>query len=375
MHDDIPPRRRRRWVRALAALGVALAAVLALQAWSLPEYALTPGDARPVGPLVSIHGLSATPHRTHILLTDVYLQSLTAWQWLILHFQAHVQFVSAADLVDPGVPASELGAQGYLEMYDSKQAAAVAALRALGWRVPAAGDGAVVTAVTSSSPAQRARLAVGDRIVAVGGRAVRSGCALVRAVHDVAPGTRLRVEVAPVRISGTGQLRWRASRTLRLVTAAAPAGLLAPTCAGVTGAARSWLGLAVEDGVAYRLPGTIAVDTRSIGGPSAGLAMCLAIIDALSRQPITGRAVVAATGTIAPGGQVGDVGGVAEKTIAVERAGASVFLVPQVEVATARAAASPGLRVVGVTTLAQALAALHQLGGAKPQPRQAPTAS
>ncbi len=350
-----------------------LAAILALQAWTIPEYALTPGDARPVGPLVSIHGLATAPVRHDILLTDVYLQTLTAWQWIVMHFQSHVQFVSAADLLDPGVPASELSAQGYLEMSDSKQAAAVAGLRALGWSVPAHGTGAVVTAVVGSSPAQRAGLAVGDEIVGVDGHAVASSCDLVRAIHGLPAGTRVRLRVAPVRISATGRLSWRPVRTMEATSVRRGAPAVVGSCAGVTGVARSWLGLAVEDGVAYRLPGDIQVDTRSIGGPSAGLAMTLAIIDQLSRRPITGHAVVAATGTIAPSGQVGDVGGVAEKTVAVQRAGATVFLVPAVEVATARSVASPGLRVIGVRTLAQALAALARLGGAPPQPLQAPS--
>jgi PDZ domain-containing protein len=81
---------------------------------------------------------------------------------------------------------------------------------------------------------------------------------------------------------------------------------------------------------------------------------------------------VAATGTIDQNGNVGDVGGVAEKTIAVENAGAHYFIVPQVEVATAKANASPGLHIIGVTTLHQALQALQRIGGAKPLPLTTP---
>ena len=47
-------------------------------------------------------------------------------------------------------------------------------------------------------------------------------------------------------------------------------------------------------------------------------------------------------------GNVGDVGGVAEKTIAVEQAGATVFFVPPVEYKTAEAKATPQLHVYGV---------------------------
>ena len=70
----------------------------------------------------------------------------------------------------------------------------------------------------------------------------------------------------------------------------------------------------------------MTVHTQNIGGPSAGLAMTLGIIDKLSSGRLTGHRIIAATGTIDQNGNVGDVGGVAEKTIAVERAGATRLL-------------------------------------------------
>ncbi len=358
--------------RTLVVLGLVLAAIVGLQAWNVPEYAMTPGDARAVGPLITVRGLATNPHRDKILLTDVYLQSLTAWQWLTMHFQSHVQFLGANQLVDPGVPADELGAQGFLEMYDSKQAAEVAALRALGWRVPGTPDGAVVTAVVAPSPARSAGLHVADRVVAVDGRATTGVCAVIAAVHDVAPGAVVRLRVERARIDARGLITWSSPSSLRLTTAAPASVSGSSGCPGVTGPARSELGIALEAGVRYALPGRISIDTSYIGGPSAGLAMTLSLIDQLSRGSLTGGTVVAATGTISPAGQVGDVGGVAEKTVAVQRAGATVFLVPTVEVATARAAAQPGLRVLGVATLAQALADLRSLGGVAPVAITAP---
>ena len=83
---------------------------------------------------------------------------------------------------------------------------------------------------------------------------------------------------------------------------------------------------------------------------------------------------MAATGTIDQNGNVGDVGGVAEKTIAVERAGATVFFVPSVELKTAESKASPQLHVYGVANLNQVLRILKHLGGnvpTKPVPVQA----
>ena len=91
--------------------------------------------------------------------------------------------------------------------------------------------------------------------------------------------------------------------------------------------------------------------------------MTLGLIDTLAGGHLTGGHTVAATGTIDPLGNVGDVGGVAQKTIAVERAGATVFFVPTPELAAARSKATSSLRVFAVNTLGQVLSDLEKLGG------------
>jgi PDZ domain-containing protein len=116
----------------------------------------------------------------------------------------------------------------------------------------------------------------------------------------------------------------------------------------------------------WQFPVKVTVHTQNIGGPSAGLAMTLGIIDKLSTGRLTGNRIVAATGTIDPNGNVGDVGGVAQKTVAVEQAGATVFFVPSVELKTAQSKASPRLHVYAVNNLDQVLRILKHLGGRVP---------
>jgi PDZ domain-containing protein len=65
---------------------------------------------------------------------------------------------------------------------------------------------------------------------------------------------------------------------------------------------------------------------------------------------------LAATGTIAIDGDVGPVGGVEQKAIAVDDAGADLFVVPQTEVDQAD---GEGLRVRGVKSLDEALTVLR----------------
>ena len=136
-------------------------------------------------------------------------------------------------------------------------------------------------------------------------------------------------------------------------------------CPGVS-PSKGYLGVAVQTQQDFTYPFPITIRTPDIGGPSAGLAMTLGLLNTLSGGHLTAGKVVAATGTIDPDGAVGDVGGVAQKAVAVERAGATVFLVPGPELAAARSKATPSLHVYAVNTLAQALAVLGRLGGHVP---------
>ncbi len=346
-----------------------------LQASSTNDYALTPGDATPVAPLVTIKGnVSTNPHPSRIDLVDVYLSSLSVLQWITDHFKSHVQIVPADELVEPGVSTSELSDQGFLEMSDAKQGAEVAAFRALGWHVSATPTGAVVTAVIDPSPASKAKLTVGDEIIGVNGTTIRSGCQLVSYVHDLEPGTPLTLHLSKVKYSSIGALSYQADSTVRVTTSSVPSDDITSACPGVTGPDKSFLGIGLEDGYRYALPATVNINTANIGGPSAGLAMTLTLINKLSHGSLTGGHIVAATGTMAPNGQVGAVGGVEEKAVAAHNAHAQYFIVPDGDgdVDAARAADQPGLTILPVTSLKQALQDLRKLGGAKPVPLTTP---
>ena len=119
------------------------------------------------------------------------------------------------------------------------------------------------------------------------------------------------------------------------------------------------------------LPFDISIDTGSIGGPSAGLAFTLTVIDGLSDGELTGGKRVAVTGTIDLDGSVGAIGGLIQKASAVEQAGVELLLVPtrqgDEQIAAARAAA-PDLEIVAVATLDEAIDVLVAFGGERPDP-------
>ncbi|MCZ0988954.1 S16 family serine protease [Streptomyces diastatochromogenes] len=109
----------------------------------------------------------------------------------------------------------------------------------------------------------------------------------------------------------------------------------------------------------------VQLKLADVGGPSAGLLFTLGIIDKLngdgSGGDLTGGRTIAGTGTIDAAGKVGAVGGVALKTQAARRDGATVFLVPKAECSDAKAELPKGLRLVPVTTLKGAVDSLVAL--------------
>jgi PDZ domain-containing protein len=109
----------------------------------------------------------------------------------------------------------------------------------------------------------------------------------------------------------------------------------------------------------------VTLKLADVGGPSAGLLFSLGIIDRLdgdgSGGDLTGGRTIAGTGTIDADGKVGAVGGVALKTQAARRDGATVFLVPKAECSDARSELPEGLRLIPVSTLKGAVSALTAL--------------
>ncbi len=353
----------RRTVRiALVTLVVVILAGFVASRIDLHEYAMTPGGAQPVGPLISIDGAKPSDNGGHILLTDVLLTPVSLLTWLPAHFGTATEIIPEDALVPKGQDPADLDAQGYLDMEQSKDAARTAALRRLGYPVTSTESGALVTAVGVDTPAAE-RLRVADVIVGVDGHRVSTSCDLIAAIHNDAPGTKVALRVRPAEIADSGKITNGRATTVSLVLEASQHRAAPSGCPGVEGPSRAMLGVSIETDRQWHYPFSISISTPNIGGPSAGLAMTLGIIDSLSHGHLLRSSTIAATGTMSPDGAVGDVGGVEQKAVAVSRARASVFLVPGNEGPTARKTAAAGLKVVPVTTLDQALRLLLARGG------------
>jgi PDZ domain-containing protein len=131
------------------------------------------------------------------------------------------------------------------------------------------------------------------------------------------------------------------------------------------------VGFVPFDTRAIDLPFEVDIDTGDIGGPSAGLAFTLALIDELSPGDLTGGRDVAVTGTISLDGSVGAIGGLPQKVSAVRQNGYDLFLVPASQpelddpeqLQRLEDIAQGDVEIVPVESLDDALAALAARGG------------
>jgi PDZ domain-containing protein len=341
-------RKRRRWPWVLFIV-VAVAVAVASRI-NLNYYALQPGTAQSVQQFITVPADKNHPVNHPVLLTDVELGRVNALSYLFYKLQGDTSLEEVKD-VTGATPPSQLDAQGNLEMSQAEADAKTAALKRLGYTVTATPSGAVIFGTFPGTPAYPV-LNVGDVVTAVDGVVTPTALDLTTVLARYHSGQSVALTV---RKGGTAPPVPVAVTLKRTVIDL-----------GDGQTATVDLGIQPEDQVDYTYPFPVTIDVTNIGGPSAGLAMTLGVIDALNSGSVTGGRTVAATGTIDSQGNVGDVGGVPQKTVAVENAGASIFLVPPQEYKAALSKDRPGLKIYAVSTLDQALAVLAAHGGSVP---------
>ena len=127
---------------------------------------------------------------------------------------------------------------------------------------------------------------------------------------------------------------------------------------------RAVVGVLLEPAIDIHLPFPVRIDVGNVGGPSAGLAFALEVMEELGHNVVHGHKI-AATGELEPDGTVLPIGGIKQKTIGAREAGVDAFLVPAGDNAVQARKYAHGLRIIPVESFPQALRALATLGPAQ----------
>jgi Lon-like protease len=315
--------------------GVALGA-----AWLVPSdsYLLLPDRAKPLEEKVQVQG-EKDSGPGGIYYVDIVVRKATLLEELVSAARPEgADVVPEEALVPPGSSFRERRRQNLRQMDRSEEVAAAVALRELGYEVEAEPEGALVVAVNPAAPAA-GKLEATDVIVAADGTAVRTPDDLRRLTAKREPGETVRLRV---RAGG-------ATRVVEVGTIESP-----------EEPGRPIIGIQVEQFADIVLPIDVEIDLGGVGGPSAGLAFALDVVEEV-RGDVDRGLRVAVTGELALDGGVAPIGGVKQKVIGARRSRADVFLVPAGDNAAEARRHAGDLRIIPVESFGQALRALATL--------------
>jgi PDZ domain-containing protein len=319
---------------------VLLAALVAfLWIWPSNDFLLLPDKARPVAPLVTVQGGKDPTGPGAIYFDAIVIRRAKLFERLFPWIHGGADLVNEDQINPPGVTDTERHAEDLREMTRSQDIAGAVALKYLGYDVVLRPTGALVTEVLPGSPAARAHLEPTDVIVAVDGHPVRKRDDLRPLISAHKPGSTLRLNVRT-----PDGLRQFSVRTVG-----------DPHQGG-----RPVIGVLVEQASQVKLPVAVKIDAGSIGGPSAGLAFALEVLEELGHDVDRGYRI-AATGEIGIDGSVSPIGGVKQKIFGVRDAHVDVFLVPAGDNAKEARKHAGRVRVIPVESFRQALRALATL--------------
>lgn len=314
--------------------------------------ALSPGSAPTTIEKINIEGTETYAPEGEIKFTTVSIESdsLTIWEWFRARNDDIRELRDREDFYGDKSKAETRKINNFM-MQQSQDTASLVAANYLGYEIIPEVDGAYVVEIVSNSPADTF-LQLGDLIVEVDGTNVESPKDLGDAIKSKKPGET--VNIGYKRSDGTFQTPSSdeavVTQEISLTTH--------PTLENT-----GFLGVVIQTPLAADIPFDISIDVGRVGGPSAGLAFSLTILDFLTEGELTGGLSVATTGTIDQYGNVGSVGAYAQKAEAAARSGIDAFLVPPAGYATVKRISDGRYEVRCVSTFNDAIIELSNFGG------------
>jgi PDZ domain-containing protein len=321
-----------------AAIGLVVLAAVVLFIVPSSDFLLLPDKAHPVAPLVKVQGGSDPRGAGGIYFVDVFERRANMLESLFPFIRSGATLVPANLIVPPGVSDSAQRSADLREMTISQRVAAAVALRTLGYKVVAKPAGVVVDAVALGSHAV-GKLQPTDVIETVNGTKTQTIAQLRTALARVRPGQTVTLKI----------LRGSQRKTVKIKTVPDP-----------VERTRALVGFTPSQSADIKLPLKVQIDAGNVGGPSAGLAFALEVMEELGHRVDRGYRI-AATGQMELDGTVSPIGGVKQKTFGVREAKADVFLVPAGDNAREARRYAKGLRIIAVKSFPQALRALATL--------------
>lgn len=295
-------------------------------------------------PIVQVEGRRTYPTEGELRLTTVTVDTSATKVSLFSALRGWadpaISVLPFASIYPDSVSVEQDRAESAAQMVSSQDTAVAAALTELGYDLPTYPE---VTGITPGGPSEGI-LKPRDRVLRVNGAEVVDLQGVLGQMDEVSPGEEVTVVV-----ERRTEKKGRQVRSLKVTSGSAS-----------DDPERAVLGVLIGTGFEFPFDVRVALGDN-IGGPSAGLMFALSIYDVLTPGPLTGDHVVAGTGTITADGQVGPIGGIQQKIVGAQRAGATLFFVPPDNCTAALGAAldTDAMELVRADSLQSALSSLE----------------
>ena len=334
----MPDRRSRALSWPLYVVGFLLGAgILMVVAWNieLPYLAFSSGPVSDAADAIVAEEVEVFPPEGELLMLTVVSQDVNIFEALIAAIDPAIDLVRREAYRPPGESDEQYRNRVLDQMSDSHRVSIAIALQQLGYEMQPA-EVLVVGVLEGKAVSQV--LAVGDTIDAINGLPVTSLSDISAALEMFEVG-----DVIELQITREGSVQVvEIKLTARDDDAGGP-----------------MIGVTVQE--MSEPPFPVSIETGVVGGPSAGMMHTLAIIDILTADELTNGHIVAGTGTVRPDGTVGNIGGIRQKIVGAEAAGAAYVLVPVGNYEAALTAERNSIEIVPVADISEALAFFETL--------------
>lgn len=270
----------------------------------LPYYITKPGLAEELEPIVKVEG--GYKEDGSLMLTTVRIGKATPLSYVLAQFQDFSHLYKEEEILGENESNEEYNTRQLHMMEMSQESAIAIAYEKADKDIEYKYDGVYVMAVAPDMPADGI-LKTGDVVTKVDNKLVKRSEDLISYVEGKKAGDKVSVTF---KRNGKVKTKTITLEQLKVLNN------------------RVGMGISLVTDFDISVDPKVKINSEEIGGPSAGLMFSLEIYNQLTKDDLTKGRQIAGTGTINEKGEVGEIGGIEQKIVAADKAGAEIFFAP-----------------------------------------------
>ncbi|MEQ2529233.1 SepM family pheromone-processing serine protease [Bacillaceae bacterium CLA-AA-H227] len=275
--------------------------------YSLPYYVSKPGMAKELEPIIEVE--NGYEEAGSFMLTTIRMGKANIYSYLLAKVSDYQEIYPLEAVRAEEETEEEYNVRQLHLMATSKLAAIEVAYKKAGIPIDYKFNGVYVLNVVEGMPAD-GKLEAGDHIFKIDGKEFKSSEEFINYVSDKSAGDEITLTYKRDDKEGEAIIK------------------VEPFPDDKT---RVGVGIGLVDDKELIVDPSVEINSEEIGGPSAGFMFSLEIYNQLVEEDLTRGYQIAGTGTIEPAGIIGRIGGIEQKIVAADKAGAEIFFAPNEE--------------------------------------------